>query len=151
MRGGGGEGPHALWGRVTTLCSRYRGLPQPEADKGGGNPNQHFSQGMRAYQMWDEARKFFAAGKKRHSEVAEVAEDFGLADVSLVTSKYCLWLDIRTSDDAGPHGNGRRIDQEMTIAVQKEAEATDRLNVYLFVIMDGEIDMEDGRFVQAAY
>ena len=27
-----------------------------------GVPNQLFSQGMRAYQMWDEEKKFFAAG-----------------------------------------------------------------------------------------
>ena len=36
-----------------------------------GVPNQLFGQGMRAYQMWDEAKKFFAAGSKRHPEVAE--------------------------------------------------------------------------------
>ena len=30
-------GPHTLRGRATTFCSRYRGLPQPETDKGGGN------------------------------------------------------------------------------------------------------------------
>ncbi|MES9897342.1 MAG: hypothetical protein ABW141_20905, partial [Candidatus Thiodiazotropha endolucinida] len=48
-----------------------------------GIPNQLFSQGMRAYQMWDEATKFFAAGCKRHPDVAVVAKDLALADVSL--------------------------------------------------------------------
>ena len=38
-----------------------------------GIPNQLYSQGMRAYQLWDEARKYFAAGMKRHPEVAAVA------------------------------------------------------------------------------
>ena len=35
-----------------------------------GIPNLLFSQGMRAYQMWGEARKLFAAslGRKRHPE-----------------------------------------------------------------------------------
>ena len=61
-----------------------------------GIPKQLFSQGMRAYQQWDEARKFFAAspGRKRHPEVAVVAKDLGLADVSLgefLTSKFALW------------------------------------------------------------
>ena len=46
-----------------------------------GVPNQIFSQGMRAYQMWDKAKKFFAAGSKRHPEVAAVAKDLALADV----------------------------------------------------------------------
>ena len=36
-------------------------------------PNQLFSQGMRAYQMWDEARKLSAPDRKRHPEVAVVA------------------------------------------------------------------------------
>ena len=29
-----------------------------------GIPNQLYSQGMRAYQLWEEARKHFAAGTK---------------------------------------------------------------------------------------
>ena len=79
-----------------------------------GIPNQLFSQGMRAYQMLDEARKLFAAspGRKRHPEVAVVAKEFGLADVSLgeLTSKFALWLDLRTTDDDRLHGSGRRIE-----------------------------------------
>ena len=60
-----------------------------------GIPNQLFSQGMRAYQMCDEARKLFAAlsGRKRHPDVSVVAKDLALADVSLgefLTSKYAL-------------------------------------------------------------
>ena len=58
-----------------------------------GIPNQLYSQGMRAYQQWDEARKFLAAGSKRYPEVAAVAKDLGLADVSLtdfLTTKYAL-------------------------------------------------------------
>ena len=39
-----------------------------------GIPNQLYSQGMRAYQLWGEARKHFAAGTKRHPEVAAVRE-----------------------------------------------------------------------------
>ena len=37
-----------------------------------GIPNQLYSQGMRAYQMWDEAKKLFAPGSKRHSDVGTV-------------------------------------------------------------------------------
>ena len=68
---------------------------------------------MRACQMWDEARKLFAPGRKRHPEVAVMAKDLGLADVSLgkfLTSKFALWLDLRTTDDDRLHGSGRRIE-----------------------------------------
>ena len=78
-----------------------------------GIPNQLFSQGTRAYQMWDEALKLFSPGKKRHPEVAVVVKDLALADVSLgefVTNKNALWLDLRTTDDDRLYGSGRRIE-----------------------------------------
>ena len=60
-----------------------------------GIHNQLYSQGMRAYQMWDEAKKYFAASpsSKRHPAVGMTAKDLALADVNLgefFTSKYSL-------------------------------------------------------------
>ena len=82
--------------------------------------------------MWDKVRKYFAAGSKRHPDVSAAAKDLSLADVSLgsfLTNKYALWLDLRTTDDDLLHGNGRRISEEMTIQIQKEAEAACPLNI----------------------
>ena len=61
-----------------------------------GIPNQLYSKGMRTYQMWDEAKKYFAAspGSKRHPDVGTATKDLALADVNLgkfLTSKYSLW------------------------------------------------------------
>ncbi|MCU7880378.1 MAG: hypothetical protein KZQ60_07460, partial [Candidatus Thiodiazotropha sp. (ex Lucinoma aequizonata)] len=122
-----------------------------------GVPNQLFSQGMRTHQMWDEARKFFAAGSKRHPEVALVAKDLALSDVTLakyLTSKYSLWLDLRTTDDDQLHGNGRRVEnasEGVTIQITKTAEGAGALNIYLFIVMDAQLNIEDGRFVSAVY
>ena len=123
-----------------------------------GIPNQ-FSQGMRAYQMWDETKKLFAAspGRKRHPEVAVVAKDLGLADVSLgefLTNKVALWLDLRTTDDDRLHGSGRRIEnasEGVTIQLTKTAEAAGALNIYLYINMDAQLNLEDVRFVSAVY
>lgn len=74
-----------------------------------GVPNQLYLQGMRSYQLWDEAKMFLAASSKRCPEVAVVAKDLHLADVSLgdfLTTKYALWLDIRTTYDNQLHGRG---------------------------------------------
>ena len=114
-------------------------------------PNQLYSQGMRAYQMWNEAKKYFVAspGSKRHPEVGTVAKDLALADVNLgefLTSKYSLWLDRF-------NGSGRRIEnasEGITIQITKNAEAAGALNIYLFVVMDVQLNIEDGRFVSAA-
>ena len=78
--------------KIEKSRSHHRGIPTS------------YIAGMRAYQQWDEARKFLAAGSKRYPEVAAVAKDLALADVSLtdfLTTKYALWLDLRTSDDDG--------------------------------------------------
>ena len=75
--------------------------------------NQLYSQGMRAYQLLQRARKHFAGGKKRHPEVAVVAKDLALADVSLgefLTMKHCLWLDLCTTDNDLLHGSSRRVE-----------------------------------------
>ena len=124
-----------------------------------GVSNQLYSQGMRSYQQWDEAKKLFAAspGSKRHPEIAMVAKDLPLADVALgefLTSKYALWLDLRTTDDDQLHGSGRRIEnasEGVTIQITKKAEAAGALNVYLYVLMDAQLNIEDGRFVSALY
>ena len=116
-----------------------------------GIPNQLYSQGMRAHQQWDEASKFIAAasGSKRHPEVATVAKDLALADVSLadfLTNKYALWLDLRTSDDDRLHGSGRRIEnasEGVTIQITKKSEAAGALNIYLYVLMDAQLNIED--------
>ena len=102
-----------------------------------GIPNQLYSQGMRAYQMWDEAKKYFEPGSKRHTDVGTVAKTLALTDVNLgefLTSKYSLWLDLRTSDDDSLHGSGRSIEiasEGITIQITKMAEATGPLNIYL--------------------
>ena len=122
-----------------------------------GIPNQLYSQGMRAYQMWDEAKRYFAPDSKRYPDVGTVGKELALADANLgefLISKYSLWLDLRTSDDDSLHGSGRRIEnasEGITIHVTKKAEATGALNIYLFVVMDAQLNIEDGRFVSAAY
>ena len=122
-----------------------------------GIPNQLYSQGMRAYQQWDEAKKFFAATPRQQPEVAMVMKDLALADVTLgefLTSKYSLWLDLRTSDDDQLHGSGRRIEnasEGVTIQITKTAETKGALNIYLYVVMDAQLNIENGRFVSALY
>ena len=124
-----------------------------------GVPNQLYSQGMRAYQQWDEAKKYFAGlpGNKRNPKVAMVAKDLALADVSLgefLTTKFALWLDLRTTDDDQLHGSGRRIEnasEGMTIQIAKTAETAGALNIYLYLIMDAQLNIFDGRFVTTVY
>ena len=108
--------------------------------------------------MWDEAKKYFVPGSKRHREIGTVAKDLTLADVNLgefLTSKYSIRLGLRTSDDDRLHGSGRRIENAsegiFTIQITKKAEAVGALNIYLFVVMDAQHNIEDGGFDSAVY
>lgn len=122
-----------------------------------GIPNQLFAQGMRPYQMWDEVRKLMAGGSKQHPEVAMVAKDLRLHACDLakyLSEEFALWLDLRSTHDDSLHGSGRRIEnasEGITIQIAKEAEADGPLNIYLYVIMDAQLNIENGRFVTAIF
>ena len=96
-----------------------------------GIPNQLYSQGMRAYQQWDEARKFLAAapGSKWHPEVAK---DLALVDVSLADFLTNKWRrrPAHRKCVGGYGGDGWRIKH---------------LHIY------AQLNIEDSRFVSALY
>ena len=122
-----------------------------------GVPNQLYSQGMKAYQQWDDINKFFALTSKRSRETDKFAKDLKFSDTTLekyLTKRFALWLDLRTTDDNSLHGSGRRIEnasEGITIQITKEAGADEPINVYLFVIQDAQINFEDGRFKEVNY
>ena len=124
-----------------------------------GVPNQLYSQGLRAYQQWEEAKKWWAGSpaSKNHPEVAATQKDLHLADVSLgeyLTSKYALWLDLRTTDDDQLHGSGRRIEnasEGLTIQLTKEADGSGPVTAYLYLVMDAQLNLGEGRFISALY
>lgn len=122
-----------------------------------GKPNQLYSQGMHKHNQWDEAIKFFAGNNKRDPTVNRIIKDLELYDVNLsefLTSRYAMWLDFRTSEDDQLHGSGRQVlnaSEGITLQITKDAESAGVLNLYLYVIMDAQLNIQDGRFVSAIY
>ena len=122
-----------------------------------GVPNQLYSQGMRVYQQWDEARKFLSGNSKRSPAINAVIKDIQIPNVSLdsyYTSKFCLALDLRTTDDDQLHGSGRQIEnasEGITLQIAKKAEAAGNLNIYVYLIMDAQLNIENGRIANALY
>ena len=112
---------------------------------------------MRGFQQWEEARKFLAGATKKSATINNVLKDIEISNVSLgayYTSKFCLALDLRTTDDDQLHGSGRRIEnasEGITLQIAKKAETAGDLNIYVYLIMDGQLNIEDGRFVYALY
>ena len=122
-----------------------------------GIPNQLFSQGMRAYQQWDEINKYFALTSKRYKVTDKVAKDLYFSDTNIeqyLTTRYALWLDLRSTDDNILHRSDRRIEnasEGVTIQIEKEQESNETLYIYLYIIQDAQINFEDGRFKGVVY
>ena len=89
-----------------------------------GKPIQLYAQGMRSFEQYDEARKYFAEGRLAN----EVQAQLQLYDVSLgeyLVNKYALWLDFRTIDENKLHRMGRRIEnasEGITLQIEKKEE-----------------------------
>ena len=120
-----------------------------------GIPNQLYAQGMQRYQHWDEIVKHFADSKLEHS--IGIVKELNLCNVTLsdyLKDKYALWLDMRSSDDNKNHGSGRRIEngsEGITIQLEKDAETAGTLNCYIYVVMDAQLNIKNGRFSSAPY
>ena len=109
---------------------------------------------MRSFEQYDEARKYFAERVQRDNDVQKQLE---LHDVSLgeyLTDKYALWLDFRTIDENELHGTGRRIEnasERITLQIEKKAETAGALNAYIYLIMDAQLNIQNGAYVSAVY
>ena len=72
-----------------------------------GKPNQLYSQGMRSFEQYDEARKYFTEGRLANETQAQLQlHDLNVGEY--LVNKYALWLDFRTIDENGLHGMGSK-------------------------------------------
>ena len=122
-----------------------------------GKPNQLYAQGMRSFEHYDEASKYFAEGKQRDNNSNEVQAQLQLHDLSVgeyLVNKYALWLDFRTIDENVLHGMGRKIEnasEGISLQVEKKAESAGALNAYIYLIMDAQLNIQNGTYVSAIY
>ena len=118
-----------------------------------GKPNQQYSQGMRSFEQYDEARKYFAEGRLANKVQAQLQ----LYDVSVgeySVTKYALWLDFRTIDENELQGTCRQIGNTLggiTIQIEKKAESAGDLKAYIYLIMNVQLNIQNGAYVSAVY
>ena len=108
---------------------------------------------MRSFEQYDEAHKYFAEGRLAN----EVQVQLQLHDVSVgeyLINKYALWLDFRTIDENELHGKGRQIGNTsggIHIQVEKKVELAGTLKAYIYLIMDAQLNIQNGAYVSAVY
>ena len=112
---------------------------------------------MRSFEQYDEICKYFAEGKQKDNNANEVQKQLQLHDLSVgeyLTNKYALWLHFRTIDENILHGTGRTIEnasEGITLQIEKKAESPGNLNAYIYIIMDAQLNIQNGAFVSAIY
>ena len=122
-----------------------------------GKPNQLYTQGMRSFEQYDEICKYFAEGKQKDNNANEVQKHLQLHDLSVgeyLTDKYVLYLNFRTTDENTLHGTGGRIEnasEGITLQIEKKAENAGNLNAHIYLIMDAQLNIQNGAFVSAIY
>ena len=122
-----------------------------------GKPNQLYAQGMRSFEQYDEICKYFAKGKQRDNDANEIRKHLQLDDLSLgkyLVNKYALWIDFRMIDENELHGMGRRIEnasESIILQIEKKAESAGALNAYIYLIMDAQLNIQNGAYVSAVY
>ena len=122
-----------------------------------GKPNQLYAQGMRSFEQYDEICKYFTEGKQRGNDANEIQKHLQLYDLSLgeyLTDRYALWFDFRTIDENELHGMGRRIEnasEGITLQIEKKAESAGALNAYIYLIMDAQLNIQNGTYVSVVY
>ena len=57
-------------------------------------------------------------------------------------------------DENSLHGTGRRIENTLegiTLQIEKKAETAGNLNAYIYLIMDAQLNIQNGAFVSVLY
>ena len=122
-----------------------------------GKPNQLYAQGMRSFEQYDETRKYFAEGKQRDNNANEIQKHLQLYDLSLgeyLVNKFALWLDFRMIDENELHGTSKSIEnasEGITLQIEKKEESAGPLNAYIYLIMDAQLNIQNGAYVSAVY
>ena len=112
---------------------------------------------MRSFEQYDEICKYFAEGKQRDNNANEVQKHLQLYNLSLgeyLVNKCALWLDFRTIDENELLGTGRHIEnasEGITLQIEKKAESAGVLNAYIYLIMDAQLNIQNGAYVSAVY
>ena len=76
-----------------------------------------------------------------------------LYDLSLdeyLVNRYALWLDFKMIDENELQGTGRHIEnasEGITLQIEKKAESAGALNAYIYLIMDAQLNIQNGAYV----
>ena len=101
-----------------------------------------YSHGLQAKDMYENALNYFGT---KNSDVS-LGEFF--------TTKYCLFIDLRSTVDNFLHGTGKRLRNTstgFTLDIQKNADGDGPIKCYLYIFQDGQVNFYNGRVSSVGY
>ena len=119
-----------------------------------GKPNQLYAQGKGLIEQYDETHKYFTEGVQRDNDVQKQLQLYDLNVGEYLVNKYAPWLDFRTMYENFLHRTGKRIEnasEGITLQIEKKEESAGALNVYIYLIMDAQLNIQNGTCVSAVY
>ena len=122
-----------------------------------GQPNQVFSSGMLPVHHFEEIRRLLGGGRLNSQESDKVSKELHLHSVRLdafLHTKYALWIDLRTCDDTTLHGSGRKIEnmsQGVSLELHKHSQKDEEIDVYIYVLSDGQLNIQNERLRDVSY
>ena len=124
----------------------------------GGQAKSAIHSRNESFEQYDEICKYFAEGKQRYKNDAnQIQKHLQLYNLSLgeyLVNIYALWLNFRTIDENELHGMGRRIEnasEGITLQIERKEESAGALNAFIYLIMDAQLNIQNGTYVSAVY
>ena len=96
----------------------------------------------------------FTEGVQRDNDVQTQLELHDLSVGEYFVNKHALWLDFRTIDENELHRICRRIEdasEGITLQIEKKAESPGPLNAYIYLIMDAQLNIQNGTYISEVY
>lgn len=97
-----------------------------------GHPNQLYSGDLLTENSYDQVLKLFDSN--------------GVTIGEFLTTKYSLCLDFRPSTDLRLHGNGLKLNDELKIEINRVGAGAGTLNLHVFLMKDGHLNIHENGF-----
>ena len=101
--------------------------------------------------------KYFTERKQKDNDTYYVQKHLQLHGVDVgdyVTDKYALWLNFMMINENTLHGMGRMIgsvEGVITLQIEKKVEMAEVLKMYIHLIMDAQLNIQNRAFNSVLY
>ena len=117
-----------------------------------GQPNEIYANGKKPYHHFPEIKKHFGSGLLKNVIVGGVMKELCTYDMSVIdyyNDRYGLWIDFRSLENVNMHGTGRKIENDISLQIDKQAVSNGNMTMYVYLFMNAQINIVDSKLKSA--